>query len=368
MSAHPYKSLPSEAFWRKAMAETPPGEVDPVVSSAFKIARGDRVATAGSCFAQHIARHLARSGFNYYVTETAHPLLSAEMAEAMQYGSYTARYGNVYTARQLAQLFDRAFGLFHPAEPPWQRTDGRWVDPFRPQIQPDGFGTAAEVTADSAYHLRCVRKAFETLDVFVFTLGLTEAWLSRADGSVFPVCPGVAGGTFDADRYEFKNFRAAEITQDLILFAERLRRVNPAAKILVTVSPVPLIATAAGQHVLVSTTYSKAALRVACEEFVQSVPEAAYFPSFEVITGNHARGAYFAQDLRSVTEDGVRHVMRLFLEHYADTAPPASGTAPSDGEVAHRARSERHLADVKEIVRVICDEEALDPAQAEPAG
>ncbi len=349
------------------MVETQPGAVDPVVESVFKIGRSDRVATAGSCFAQHIARHLAQSGFNYYVAERAHPLMSAETAEALQYGSYTARYGNVYTARQLGQLFDRAFGLFSPAEEAWQRPDGRWVDPFRPQIQPDGFATAAEVAADRAYHLRCVRTAFETLDVFVFTLGLTEAWVSRADGAVFPVCPGVAGGMFDADRYAFKNFRASEVTQDLVVFAERLRLVNPAARILVTVSPVPLVATAAGRHVLVSTTYSKAALRVACEEFVLSVPGTAYFPSFEIITGNHAKGAYFAPDLRSVTEDGVRHVMALFLEHCADTGTAADASPGGDPAAELAARSERHIAEVKEIVRVICDEEALDPVQAGPA-
>ena len=33
--------------------------------------------------------------------------------------------------------------------------------------------------------------AFRDLDVFVFTLGLTEAWVAKADGAVFPLAPGV---------------------------------------------------------------------------------------------------------------------------------------------------------------------------------
>jgi hypothetical protein len=50
---------------------------------------------------------------------------------------------------------------------------------------------------------------FETLDVLVFTFGLTESWRNRADGAIFPLAPGVAGGEFHGDRYEFVNFSAA---------------------------------------------------------------------------------------------------------------------------------------------------------------
>src|SRR3954454_16031166 len=101
MSSHPYRSLPASAFWRRGVAEVPVADVDPVVRAPFRIAPSDRVATAGSCFAQHIARHLKASGFNYLVTENAHPLINREIAEEAGYGLFTARYGNIYTARQL---------------------------------------------------------------------------------------------------------------------------------------------------------------------------------------------------------------------------------------------------------------------------
>ena len=71
MRKHPYQDLPTHAFWRNAVAGPPLADVDPVVAPKFTISRADRVATAGSCFAQHIARHLSRSGFNYFVTEKA---------------------------------------------------------------------------------------------------------------------------------------------------------------------------------------------------------------------------------------------------------------------------------------------------------
>ena len=71
--ANPYSSLPGSNWWSKSMVETPPEEVDPVTQQKFTIRKKGKVATAGSCFAQHIARRLVGAGFNYLVTEQAPP-------------------------------------------------------------------------------------------------------------------------------------------------------------------------------------------------------------------------------------------------------------------------------------------------------
>ena len=353
MSPHPYSSLPDHAFWRRAVAEPDMPDVDPVVATTFQITTEHRVATAGSCFAQHIARHLREAGFNFLVTEPAHPIVSRAAAEAHGYGLFTARYGNVYTSRQLLQLFQRAYGTFTPAEDVWHEPDGRLTDPFRPQIQPGRFLTMAEYAADRERHFACVREAFETLDVLVFTLGLTECWRSREDGATYPLCPGVAGGTYDEAKYEYANLTAAEIATDLLAFTDALAGVNPAAQILLTVSPVPLIATAEDHHVLLSTTYSKAALRVAAEEVARARDRVSYFPSFEIITGAFNRGRYFAADCRSVTEEGVSHVMRTFMRHYAgeNTATRQRSSASAEDSQA---------MEMQRLVKIVCDEEALD--------
>jgi hypothetical protein len=355
MSAHPYRSLPESSFWRKAVARPQASDVDPVTSFTLKIDRETKVATAGSCFAQHIARHLAACGFNYFVPEPGHGILPEAVRKSHGYGLFSCRYGNIYTARQLWQLFERAFERFEPREDSWSKGPDVWLDPFRPTAQPGGFISNEEMRADRRQHLAAVRRMFEEVDVFVFTLGLTECWRSRADGAVFPVCPGVEGGTFDPEQHEFYNQPLEDIIDDLVRLREALAEINPSAAILLTVSPVPLVATADPlQHVLTATTYSKSVLRVAADIMRRRFDNVHYFPSFEIVTGAHARGRYFADDLRNVLEPGVEHVMRLFMKH-------ASGSA-----VGHEARpkpdlkEDDYLKEAEQLVQVECDEIALE--------
>jgi hypothetical protein len=358
VSDHPYRSLPDHRFWRRAIAGVATSDVDPVVRAKFKISRKDRIATAGSCFAQHIARHLAQSGFNYFVTETAHPMV-AHIASDYNYSLFTARYGNIYTSRQLVQTIKRAYGLFVPQDDAWPTTDGRVIDPYRPQIQPDGFASLDELSEDRRQHFAAIRRAVEELDVFVFTLGLTEAWYFRADGAVYPLCPGVAGGIFDETRHGFVNLRVGHVVADLAETIDLIRSKNVNARFILTVSPVPLIATMEDRSVLAATTYSKSVLRVAAEEIADRYDEVAYFPAYEVITGNYTRGRYFDEGLRDVTEEGVSHVMRLFMKHYADDSEHVS--APHEQTTDRRQQEAEEIRrELAEIVAVMCDEVSLD--------
>jgi hypothetical protein len=343
---NPYADLPETSFWSRAVSRNR-DEVDPVIEPKFRIARNDGIASIGSCFAQHISRALARDGFNYLVTESAP---STPGAENENFGVFSARYGNIYTIRQLLQLFQRAYGLFEPQTTCWATADGRSIDPFRPQIQKRGFTSSQALDDDRASHLSAVRRLFENCDVMIFTLGLTEGWASAEDGAVVPIAPGVLGV---ADpRFVFKNFSIGGMIEDLTQFITKLRVVNPGVSVLLTVSPVPLVATYEPRHVLVSTVYSKSALRVVAEAVAGSMPNVEYFPSYEIIIGPQARGRYFAADARSVTPEGVEHVMNIFSRHYLTN------------ETRRRVQnSDQTMVDDAEIERqyeTVCDEEALD--------
>lgn len=348
---HPYQNIPPYARWRTAVVETNAPAIDPAVGFRLKISDADKIATAGSCFAQHISRHLRENGFNYYVVENGHPMLAPETREKFGYGMFSARYGNIYTSRQLLQLMLRAYGELVPAEDVWIGPNGRFYDPYRPSVHPGGFASKEEMKADREQHLSCVRRLFETMDVFVFTLGLTETWVSKRDGSTFPVSPGVVAGEFDPSSHAFVNLTVEEVVSDLREFVDRLAAINPRARIILTVSPVPLAATAENRHVLTSTNLSKSVLRVAADAMERACPHVAYFASFEIVTGQFSRGRYYGADLRSITEDGVSHVMRSFFQNAT-----VAGARPQE---ARREIRDDFLSANQKIVETLCDEDLL---------
>jgi len=348
MPVHPYRGLPADQFWASGVAGIDAADVDPVRDMPFSVSPTDPVAAAGSCFAQHIARHLRGAGYNYLQTEP--PSTAAEPV-------FSARFGNIYTTRQLRQLMLGAYGLHRPVTRVWRRADGRYIDPLRPQLVPAGFVTADEVTVARRAHLAAVRRMFQECRVFIFTLGLTEAWLAP-DGTALPVPPGVVDALSPEGEASFHNFSVAEMRADLDQFLADLRAVNPHVRVILTVSPVALVATYEARSVLVSNTYSKAALRVAAEEAAASHDFVAYFPSYEIITAPQVGGRYFAADLRSVTEEGVAHVMRVFTAHVLrDHAAPEPEVTKTTSPVVPSAAAR---ASYEALAEVLCDEELLD--------
>jgi hypothetical protein len=345
---NPYEKLPDYCFWRKVMCEIPPGQINPGLDSEVKITQADKVSTIGSCFAQHISSHLTKLGVNYFVAEKKPENMTIEEGISNNYGTFSARYGSVYTVRQALQTFLRAFGEFNPQESEWSVSNG-FVDSFRPQIESLPFQNCELLSIAREYHLECVRKIFVESDWLIFTPGLTEAWVSIVDGAVYPTAPGVVAGNFDDTRHGFYNFNVVEIIDDLTYLIDRIRSVNNKLKILLTVSPVPLIATYENRHVLVSTVASKSSLRAACEIVTKKKPNVYYFPSYEIVTSAANCGQYYEPDLRSVSRIGVDHVMRAFSASFVDervyvSSPNVAGS----GSVNN--------------YEVVCDEEVIQRA------
>ncbi len=338
---NPYKIQPERAFWRASVGQRHYADLSDMWQP-MPIRKADRIATAGSCFAQHIGNNLAARGAAFMDMEPAPPMFAtAAEARGWGYGVFSCRYGNIYTSRQLIQLFDEAHGARVPVERVWEK-QGRFYDALRASVDPVGQDSAESVLALREQHLDAVRRMFAELDIFVFTMGLTEGWEHAADGTMFAVAPGTVAGTYDPAVHRFHNLRASEIRADMLGFWQRLKSVNPAARMLLTVSPVPLAATATQNHVLVATTYSKSVLRSVAGELSEDEADIHYFPSYEIISSHPARGMFFDPDLRNVNAFGVDYVMRHFFSGPLAAEFGSAQTAP------------------EEDLELICDEGKLD--------
>jgi GSCFA family/Sulfotransferase family len=352
MAINPYRGLPSAQYWRSGVADVGHGQFDPVEAVKFRISQADKISTLGSCFAQHLARHIHNSGYNYFVAEPLSAEEHQNEAAALMASQFSARYGNVYTVRQALQLLDRASG-WTPEEGIWQR-EGRFYDAFRPNVFIDGFKSEDALVAARTTHLAAVNQVFSESDVVVFTLGLTEAWTSTLDGAVYPIAPGVVAGSMDESRHSFNNFTYPEVLSDLLAWCRRLRDMNQAVRILLTVSPVPLNATYVPRNVWVSTTYSKAVLRAAAGDVCRELKYVDYFPSYEIVTCPQVQGRYFEDDLREVRDIGVRHVMKVFRRHYFE------GSGANRDKKCLKAASTSRTNRASQVSDVFCDENLLD--------
>jgi hypothetical protein len=343
----PYENLPDRAFWRTGVGNRAPMDPGDLYRPKFAILRTTKIATAGSCFAQHVGRALKESGFSILDAEPAPPGIPARTAEKFGYGIYSARYGNIYTVRSFLQLLREATGQFTPAEPAWEK-GGRFFDSQRPSVEPTGLESTDEIAHHRYEHLRAVHHLISSADLFVFTMGLTETWVHKSSGTAYPTAPGTIAGNFDPDRYSFLNLDAFEVFEDFLKARDEIHSVNPSCRFLLTVSPVPLTATASDQHVEVATAYSKAVLRSVCGMLYQRYDDIDYFPSYEIITSANNRGVYFETNKRSVSSVGVKTAMGLFLGAHGISNQPnvAPSTVKTAQEKAEDVQCEDSLLEV----------------------
>lgn len=357
MVSNPYQDLPGTAFWRSAVAEPDPLDISGLWSPKFPITAETRTVTAGSCFAQHISRALQRNGFTWLDSEPAPPLLSPESAARFNYGVFSFRTGNIYTTRLLRQWVYWAFGIEPQDTEVWEQ-DGRYFDPVRPQVEPDGFASPEELMRAREETYAAIRRAFTKGQLFVFTLGLTEGWRNTETGLVYSNCPGTLGGTFDPERHEFVNDSYREVRRALADVIRLAREVNRRLKFLLTVSPVPLTATASGAHVLTATSYSKSTLRAVAGDLAAAFPRVDYFPSYEIITSAPYRGRFFGANLRSVEQAGVDHVMRQFFAGLEGSVPAAPAERAERVPAPVPAAEDLDAEDL--VDDVVCEDEILE--------
>lgn len=310
----PYANIPDKRFWRRAIVETLHTKMWDIHTPKWTLRADDTIVTMGSCFAQHIGRSLRQNGFNV-------PFYDDE--RYAKDNAFSANYGNVYTTRQALQLMQEAMGKRTPSDIVW-KVQGGYIDALRPNAVRSPFETPDELLAARKVHLENVLKALRDMDIFVFTMGLTEAWKIKECDTILPVAPGTMGGTFSPDLHEFHNLSYGEVLQDLTDIMDLLKEIRGGQdfRLLLTVSPVPLAATAEDAHILLSTTYSKSVLRAVAGDFVKTAPNYDYFPSYEIITNPRARSNQFGKNLRAITDDGVKNVMRHFSHAYMGKRAP----------------------------------------------
>ena len=315
------------------MENCPDGEIPDIWQPKFDYKESFKFATYGSCFAQYFGLALKENGLNWLLTEDLPPLFSDREARDLGYRIFSSRTQNIYTVSYLNQLISWTKEANIVPKHFWPKGD-HLIDPFRPTIEPNGFPNERELFASRMETIKRFKQSIELSNVFVFTMGLTEGWHNIEHDYEYAICPGTLAGEFKSSRDVHFNHTVDRIREDMVKAIQGLLEINRDLLILLTVSPVPLVATFSETNVLLESLLAKAKLRVVADEMTKRFDMVDYFPSFEIISGHQSQGVFFEEDRRTVKPKGVELVMRHFFKaaYAKNTFDRGSDVGPNEVE------------------------------------
>lgn len=297
----------------------------PQVRSRFKIKRDDAIFCIGSCFAREIEKTLSKLGFNVLTSKIS--VSSGSEFENLSPDVFLNRYNvpSILSELNLAfspESLERKYLV--------EISEGK----FRDYLLAADYVTAAandllEIRKKYADQISKIREA----NVVILTLGLSEVWFDKMDGVYLNKCPDPKILKCYPDRFELRILDYEDTVKGL----ESIRKIlvenlDEEIKILVTVSPVPLLSTFRDVSVFEANAYSKAVLRSAVDSFLKIHENISYFPSYEMVS-------LASPDLVWGGRGDYRHVNRDFVEVIMSHALDALLDPPLDSIKALKVES-----------------------------
>jgi tetratricopeptide (TPR) repeat protein len=162
-----------------------------------------------------------------------------------------------------------------------------------------------------------------TSGVFILTLGVAPAFFDRATGDFVLPRPSALNSRVLAEKYLFRTTSVKENVGNVLYLINFIRSISPDIKIIVTVSPVPLLASFEYESAVQADCLSKSTMRLVAHEVVNNsnLSNILYWPSFEVFrwAGSNASNYYAADDGAAwhVSEDKVAGTIKAFVDMFS---------------------------------------------------
>ncbi len=273
----------------------------------FKLEPGSPIFTVGSCFARNVEGFLISAKFRVPMRELmSSPVFAGVPTEAINNYSTPSIYNEFNWALEKGGTFDPDVHCF-------ETVDG-FVDLHlggQQKVLPLEKVRARREAVSQAY------RSVVDCDAVIMTLGLSEVWFDRKIGvyinhTPLPSITRIAPGRFELHVLSHDEV-SDYITRAIDIITKHSRR---APRIILTVSPVPLMSTFRDMDVAVANAYSKSVLRTVAEEMVASYDFVSYFPSFESVSLTDRKVAWMADQVH-VTQDVVAVQVARMLSSYA---------------------------------------------------
>lgn len=258
------------------------------------ISANSRIFTIGSCFAIELAMAIASLNLIGSVHGAA----------------------PFFHTKSIRQEFEKCFGAQDREleESYWKLRNG-YINPFRRCFAKDPFPTKEELRIWSNEIDLQFKKSVNSADVIVITLGLIEVWRQPKTGNYYREMP--LPQVFNNLKVEFHRLTVSEMKDDLTHIC-RLISEHSNAKIILTVSPIPLWSTFVAYDVRVANCESKSRIRAAVSEFIENNDNIYYFQSYEIVTSAEKKSDFMRIDGRHIHQYARQYIIKQFLETFAD--------------------------------------------------
>jgi hypothetical protein len=272
------------------------------------------VFTIGSCFAENVRNALNANG---YAARPRYQDLDIDRATQMAGPLHHINYYTPFAIRQEVERVLDGLGpepIHLPVAPgKWkvlvEGWEALWQDPLRhgvvAQTEEGILDVMAKIDA-------LTRDALERAEAFVITLGLIESWVDTETGrhvwssKVRNVSP-------EPDRFQFRLTDYTENYEAIRWVCQTIADRFPGKPVVITVSPVGLLATFSGRDIVVANSYSKSVLRAVAGAIEVEFPHVTYWPSYEFAMSTDV----YQEDGRHVLPEGVEYIISSFLAAHA---------------------------------------------------
>ena len=160
-------------------------------------------------------------------------------------------------------------------------------------------------------------------DVFILTLGVAPAFFDRATGDFVLPRPTALNSRVLAEKYFYRTTSVKDNVDNVLHVIKFIRDLAPRIKIIVTVSPVPLLASFEYKSAVQADCLSKSTMRLVAHEVVNNsnIADILYWPSFEIFRWAGSQSSnYFAADDGAawhVSEEKVAGTIKAFVEMFS---------------------------------------------------
>jgi hypothetical protein len=281
---------------------------------SFEMGSDDTIFAIGSCFARSIERTMIKDGR----TVLSRDFDLGEIGEGI---TYSSNFFNKYSIHSINNELKWALerDTFPGADLLFQIGQDEYAD-F--QLGHPRLNHPLEdiLTFRTAYLDGMARVA--DADVVIVTLGYVETWYDNELGIYLNGAPTFRLAATNPNRFEFRVLSYSDVLDGLNeLYTLLTKHRKKPMKMLITVSPVPLLSTFRNMDVLIANQYSKSVQRAAIEEFIMDKEGVDYFPSYEFVTLSNPAAAWTPHDYRHVSNAMVKNIMMDVQEKYTDQKP-----------------------------------------------